>query len=668
MTVFQYLVDLLVSYLPLIVGALPLMSAMVVELGHKRRPWYWIDTWLLALAMLLSGYLLVLTCQGTTWHRALTWFHIPGSNLTLVLSWHTDFTVSVMVSLTTIVNFFTHLYAWVYIQADRRRYSVLMGSFVSAMLSFLMAESLITRFISWELISLGSYLLISFWYQQEAAARSGTRVWLINHIGSMSLLIGILIIGSELGSFDLAELAVLSKDAHRDNNWLVVAKCCLLGGICTKSAQFPWFSWLPNAMTAPIPTSALIHSATLVGAGVYLLVSLVPILDTATLTWAAYLGSITAFMGSCAALAQRHIKQVLAYSTISQLGYAVMVVGVGASGTGLFHLVIHAFCKACLFLCVGAVSHFLLELDKGDNMQHMGGLRKALPGVFCAYLMAAFSLIGIPGLAGSLSKEAIFACTLSWAHQQVLTSGFLGYLVPVLVLLSYSLGIVYMGRQCYLVFMGTPRWSHKPAPSIPYRTPWLMQISMFALALCSLSCWYGPLSGDMRDNWLLQRLTHTHLLPATVPIATTLQQGVTLTSTIMIALGVLFLAIWKWKSPATFLLPPTRLLLHGWYLEELANIVVRGVLYLSRRVAQLDQQINGWVRGIGVGYIALSNLAEWLDRRLLGSIVSLIASVPQYVGKVHRTTQKGNLQYVLLWICIGIGLVFSGIYWFTRGV
>ncbi len=618
--------------------------------------------------MLLSGYLLVLTYQGTTWHRALTWLHIPGSALALVLSWHIDFTVSVMVSLTTIVNFFTHLYALVYIQADRRRYLVLMGSFVSAMLSFLMAESLIARFISWELIGMGSYLLISFWYQQETAARSGTRVWLINHIGSVSLLVGTLIIGSELGSFDLAELAILSKDTHRDNNWLVVAKYCLLGGICTKSAQFPWFSWLPNAMTAPTPTSALMHSATLVGAGVYLLVSLVPILDTATLTWVAYLGGLTAFMGSCTALTQRHIKQVLVYSTISQLGYSVMAVGMGASGAGLFHFVIHAFPKACLFLCVGAVSHFLIQLDKGGSMQHMGGLRKVLPGTFCAYLIAAFSLVGIPGLAGSLSKEVIFTYTLSWAHQQALTNGFSCYLVPVLVFLSSSLGVAYMGRQCYLIFMGTPQWSHKPAPSIPYRTPLLMQISMFALALCSLSCWYGPPVGNTLDNWLLQRLTHTHLLPATVPIAATLQYEAALASTIMIALGVVFLAIWKWRSPTTFFLPPTTLLFHGWYLEKLVSIVGRGVLHLSRLSAHLDQQINGWVYSVGIGYAALGNLANLLDRRLLGGMDTLIASVPRYMGKAHRTTQKGNLQYILLCMCIGIGLLFSGIYWVTRGV
>jgi NADH-quinone oxidoreductase subunit L len=441
----QLLVSLLVNYLPLMVVALPLLAAVVVGLGYQQRPCYWLTTCLLALTMLLGGYLLVLTYYGATWHGALTWLHIPGSPspFRLMLSFYVDFPVALMVSLTTTISFITHLYALAYMQAARQRYFVLTGGFVSAMLGFLMAENLMTRFIGWELIGLGSYLLISFWHQQETAARSGTKVWLINQLGSMGLLIGILIIVSELGSFDLDELAVLSKDAsHHSNGWLIVARYCLLGGVCAKSVQFPWFSWLPSAMTAPIPASALIHTATMVGAGVYLLIGLAPILGTETLTLVAYLGSLTAFMGAYAAVTQQHIKQVLAYSTISQLGYVVMAVGMGASSVGLFHFVTHAFSKACLFLCVGAVSRFLLQPSEASAMQHMGGLRAALPCAFYAYLIAACSLVGIPGFAGALSKEAVLACTLAWAYQQAQTGSYLGFLVPLLSFVSSFLAVV----------------------------------------------------------------------------------------------------------------------------------------------------------------------------------------------------------------------------------
>ena len=449
-----------------------------------------------------------------------------------------------------------------------------------------------------------------------------------------------------------------------------MARCFLLGGVCVKSAQFPWFSWLPSAMTAPTPASALIHTATMVGAGVYLLVGLAPILGIATLTGVAYLGSLTALMGAYAALTQQNIKQVLAYSTISQLGYAVMAVGVGASSIGLFHFVTHAFCKACLFLCIGAVLRFLDQQGEASAMQHMGGLNKALPGTFCAYLIAACSLIGVPGFAGSLSKEAVMACTLAWANQQAQAGSYLGYLVPMLGFFSAFLAVVYMGRQCYLVFMGAPRWLlRKLAPKVPYRTPWFMQISMFTLALCSLFFWYGPLTGGIKNNWLLQRLVHTPLLASTLPVTHTLQYGVTLASVIIMALGLLFLVIWQVRNPATLLFPHNKLALHGWYLDMLVNATARGVLNLSRLTAQFEYLVvSGLVRGISVGYIALSNILGWLDRMLLGGGVLLIASVPRYLGKAHRITQQGNLQHSLLWMFIGIGLLSWGIYWATRSV
>ena len=619
--------------------------------------------------MLLGGSLLVLTYHGATWHGAFTWLYIIGSPISccLKLSFCVDFPVAVMVSLATTINFFTHLYTIAYLQAARQRYVVLTGSFVSAMIAFLMADNLIARFVGWELIGLGSYLFISFWYQQENAAKNSTKTWLINQLGSMCLLIGILIIGVELGSFDLTKLALLPKVAYRSNDWIAVARYCLVGGVLTKSAQFPWFGWLPRAMTAPTPASALIHTATMVGTGVYLLIDLAPILGIAMLTWVAYLGALTAFMGACAALTQQHIKQVLAYSTISQLGYAVMAVGVGASSVGLFHFVTHAFCKACLFLCIGVVSRFMLQQNDANTMQHMGGLHKLLPGTFWTYLMAACSLVGIPGFAGAASKEAVLAYTLAWAHQQNQSGNYLGYLVPTLGFLSSFLGIVYMGRQCYLVFMGTPRWSPKPGKNAPYRTPWLMQLSLFSLALCSLGFWYGPLSGDLQNNWLLQRLASIPCYASTLTVTPTLHHNVAVVSSVIIALGLLLLVVWQRQNSTTLL--RNQLVPHDWYLDRLANIMAKGGLNLSKIAAQFDSLVvNDLVHGVGIGYIILGNIISWLDRNLLEKAVLLVASIPRYIGKAHRTTQQGSLQHTLLWMFIGIGLLFGGIYWVTQGL
>jgi NADH-quinone oxidoreductase subunit L len=671
LSVLQIPTHLLIGYLPLIIGILPLLAAVVAGLSRKQQPRSWLTTCLLALAMLLSGYLLVLTYHGATWRGAFTWLHIIGSPLSccLRLGFCVDFPVAVMISLTTTINFFTHLYALAYMQAASQRYLILTGSFVSAMLAFLVAESLIARFVCWELIGLGSYLFISFWYQQETAAKNSTKTWLINQLGSMSLLIGILIIGSELDSFDLNELATLPKEAYRSNNWIAVARCCLVGGVLTKSAQFPWLNWLPGAMTAPTPASALIHTATMVGTGVYLLIGLAPILGTTALTWVAYLGGLTAFMGACVALTQQHVKQVLAYSTISQLGYAVMAVGVGASSVGLFHFVTHAFCKACLFLCIGVVSRFILQQNDANTMQHMGGLRKTLPGTFLAYLMAACSLVGIPGFAGSSSKEAVLAYTWAWAQQQTQSGSYLGYLVPLLGFLSSFLGIVYMGRQCYLVFMGTPQWSYKPEKNAFYHTPWLMRVSMFALALCSLGFWYEPLSGKLQDNWLLQRLADIPYYASELIITQTLRHNITVVSSVITASGLFFLVVWQIRSPTTVLFPPNQLVWCSGYLDRLASIVAKKGLYLSRIVAQFDSLVvSGLVHSIGTGCIKLGSIINWLDRKLLGGAVLLVALVPSYLGRAHRATQQGNLQDTLLWMFIGVGLLFCGIYWATQGM
>ena len=660
--------ELFINYLPFIVGVLPLLVAVVVALDYRQKPKYLFATLLLALTMLLGAYLMVLTYRGLTWHRVFTWFHQSNSPLSfrLLLSYNVDFPVAVMVGLTTTLNFIVHLYALAYMQTARKRYIVLTGGFVSAMLVFLMAENLWARFIGWELIGLGSYLFISFWYQQEIAAKNFTSTWIINQLGSMSLLIGILLIDSELGHASV--LSELTKDVDSSNNWLAIAKYCLLGGIGIKSVQFPWFGWLSRAMTAPTPASALIHTATVVSAGIYLLIDLVPILDTAMLTWIAYWGSLTAFMGACAASAQQHPKQVLAYSTISQLGYVMMAVGVGASNVGLFHFITHAFCKACLLLCIGAVSRFKLQQNNVNAMKPIGSLSKLMPSTFCAYFLAACSLVGIPGSAGFLSKEAVLACTLSWAYQQAESGSYWGYLVPALGFLSSFLGIIYIGRQCYLVFMDTPRWSYKLAPSISYRTPRLMKSSMIASGLCSLGFWY-ELLGDSQNNWLVYQLAQTPRLASKLVITAKLQQGVAMISISTVALGLLVLITWKLRSSTNLLLPRIKLLLHGWYLNILTSAVARGGLYLSRLMAQFDHLvINGLVRVIGISYLALGNIISWLDQKLLSGTVLLIASIPRYLGKAHGITQQGNLQHSLLWIFLSIGLLWLGIYWITSTV
>lgn len=665
----QILDYLLISYLPLVIGLLPLLAAFVVGLDRKQQLGHWLATCFLALAMFLGGYLCVLAYHDATWHSVFTWSRIPSSAtpFSLILSFRVDFSTAVMVLLTTTLNFIIHLYALAYMREEFRHYMVLTGSFVSTMIGFLAADDFVTCFIGWEIMGWISYLLINFWYQREVAASNGTKVWFIGQLGTMTSLVGILIIGSELGSFDLSTLTRLPWEVYLHNSWLVAAQCCLVGGILIKLAQFPWLNWLSSAMNAPTPASALIHTATMVGAGVYLLVRLGPILAPAMRTGLAYWGGLMAFMGACYAVKQQHMKQVLAYSTISQLGYIVMAVGVRASSVGLFHFVTHAFGKACLFLCVGAVSRFMHQHDESNAMQHMGGLRRVLPSTFYIYVTASLSLVGVPTLAGALSKEAIFAHTLAWANQQAQQGNYFVYLVPLLGFCATFLTVVYVGRQCCLVFMGTPRWAHRPPTSYAtYHTPWLMKISIFVLAMGTLGFWYGP-SGYAKNGWLLHRLEQIPHLASTLPITDTLQHQVALASNATLFLGFIFLIIWATRSPAALLLPRTKLFLGEKAWDQLNNATAQGVLYLSRLVAQFDSWVvNDWMRAIGRGYLMVGNISSWLDRKLIESVILLIAPISRYLNKAHQATQRGSLQNSLLWMFIGIGLLLGGVYWATH--
>ncbi|XWN34904.1 MAG: proton-conducting transporter membrane subunit [Roseivirga sp.] len=631
-------------------GLLPLLTAAVLGLGGQRRGSYWFASLLDALTVLLGYYLLLLTHSGRNLHSSLIGLQIPPSGFNLTWGLHVDFPAAVMVSLTATLSFIINGYAMAYLQIDRRRYRILISIFVSAMLFLLMADNLISLFVGWEMIGVMSYLLISFAYQQPRAAQSGTKAWLIHQLGSILLLIGILRLGQETRHFALSMFLTMAEDTAGDSDWLHLAQWCLLGGACVKSAQWPFFNWLPSAMTAPTPASALIHSATVVGAGIYLLIRIAPGLDAATLTGLAYVGSMTTWLGACAALTQQNTKKVLAYSTISQLGYVVMAIGVGASGAGLYHFVIHALAKASLFLCVGTVSRFLRQQGEKapEDMQRMGGLRQVLPGAFYGYLLAACSLVGVPGFS---SKEAIEAHAWIWAKQQAQAGHFWSYGVPGLGFITSLLTVLYLGRQGYLIFWGPPRWSYSLVPQAIYRTPKWMQVSSAVLL--------GGLIG-LPHSGLLDQLEQIPFL-AVPPISTALHQGLMLVSLLPLAVGLICLTM-RWSTTWAILpLPLVKYWEQGGYLDVFSNAVAKGVLALSQRLAQVDDQlVDGLVRGLGMGYVGLSHTIHWLDRTLLAGAVQFVAAVPRQLGKLHQTTQTGHLQHALLWMFIGIVLLFIG--------
>ncbi len=347
------------------------------------------------------------------------------------------------------VGFLIHLYAMGYMADDERfaRFFIYLNFFILAMLLLVLGDSFVTLFIGWEGVGLASYLLIGFWFDREdelygSYADCGKKAFVVNRIGDVGLLLAMGLIWTTVGTLDFAEAFHALESVPEAP--IVLMCLLLLLAVAGKSAQFPLYVWLPDAMAGPTPVSALIHAATMVTAGIYLMARTHVLWELApgAGTIAAWVGVGTAFMAATMAMVQTDLKKVLAYSTISQLGYMVLGAGVGAFALAIFHLVTHAFFKALLFLSAGSVQHATHELD----MRKLGGLRLKMPHTARNFLIGSLALAGIPPLAGFFSKDAI----LLYAFQHNL--------------LMYALGLVtalataiYIFRAYYLTFMGKPR-------------------------------------------------------------------------------------------------------------------------------------------------------------------------------------------------------------------
>lgn len=552
---------------------------------------------LLCVLLVLGLYCLRLTHTGAVFHSAVPWLADVSAGV------YVDFTAAVMLCATAWVGLMVYLYSMAYMRSTMHpfRYFALLVFAVVAMVGLVVAENLVLLFVGWELVGWASYGLISFERQLPAAAVASTRVWLTNQLGSVSLLAGILLVGIQEGAW---AWPALHAPVGRWTGGL------LLGGVVAKSAQFPLSYWLPAAMVAPAPASALLHAATLVSAGAYLLLRVAGLLEADVLACTAGLGGTTALLSACAAWQQRDIKRMLAYSTASQLGLVVMAVGVGDGGAGLRHLVTHAAAKACLFLCAGAVTRFLQGATglAVTDMRRMGGLRTALPGVFYPYALAAWGLMGLPGSAGFLSKEAILDSTWAWAQQLAHAGQYGGYAVFGLAWGASCLSVGYVARQWWWVFEGTPQWAGGRA-----WLPGLMQLSLVALAVCQIGWWETPSAAAVANALLTAGL----------------------------GLGL------AWAVPQG----------NGWCLDGLSDAVARRVMACARGAAWTERTVVGAVvQGISIGYVTVAHAVHWLDGRLMGAVAG-IAAVPWWLGRLHGLTQQGHWQQTLWWMLMGMGML-----------
>ncbi|WP_332368747.1 NADH-quinone oxidoreductase subunit L [Spirosoma telluris] len=413
----------LLHLLTIVLPALPFAGFLLLAVASRRV------AGILAIALtgmgLVLSIMLAMSLSGQPVTSLADWAVLSGKSFQMSL--RVDSLAALMLILVHFVALLVEIYSISYLHDEPklRRYFAYLQLFIGAMLGIVLAGNLLVMYAFWELVGLASYLLIGFYAERQAASKAAQKAFLMNRVGDIGFLLGIFLTYYHFDTLDFTILATKGAGAIAPT----ALGICLFMGCVGKSAQFPLLTWLPDAMEGPTPVSALLHAATMVAAGIFLLARIHPLLSPDALVFVTLIGTITTVWGGYSALFQTDIKKVLAFSTVSQLGLMVAAMGTGNVSGAMFHLLTHAFFKAGLFLSVGAVIHAVHTQD----MRQMGGLRRVLSTTFIAYTLCAAALAGLPLLSGFLSKEIILGGSFSWAKNQ--TSP-LAYFVPVSLLLS----------------------------------------------------------------------------------------------------------------------------------------------------------------------------------------------------------------------------------------
>ncbi len=480
----------------LLIFLLPLGTFVLLGMFNKRLPrgGDLIGTSVMGICLALSLLLFArawFSEEAVLLNVSFNWLPMYAG-LNLCGGFMVDHLTAVMLVVVTLVSFLVCLFSTKYMEGDIRygRYYACLLLFSTSMLGLVLANNLLFLYMCWELVGLSSYLLIGHWYEKKTASDAAMKAFITTRLGDVGMFIGIMVCYLQVGSLQYADLFAAVENGTLTDMWRTVAGLGLFFGAMGKSAQFPLHVWLPDAMEGPTPVSALIHAATMVAAGVYLTGRLLPLFDAPTLLFIAYIGGITAFFAATIALVQDDIKKVLAYSTVSQLGYMILALGVGGYVSGLFHLTTHAFFKAGLFLGAGAVIH---GMHHEQSMSKYGGLRHKMPITTLCYLLATLALTGFPGFAGFWSKDAILA--------DVLAFSFLNghWFLPLAGFATVFMTAFYMFRQFFLTFTGKPRdqhaYDHAHEVPVPMLIP-LIVLGSLAVVGGGLGGWFGAMNPE----------------------------------------------------------------------------------------------------------------------------------------------------------------------------
>jgi NADH-quinone oxidoreductase subunit L len=625
---------------------LPLISFVIIALfirpfvRPENRIAGYITITAIAAALALSVWALV-TVMGQPKHE----LDVPGINWLTIGNFSfqvgiiMDSLTAIMLVVVTTVSLMVQIYSQGYMHGDPgyHRYYAWMSLFTASMLGLVLASSLLMMYVFWEMVGLCSYLLIGFWFQRPSAANAAKKAFIVTRLGDFGFLAAILILYASTGTFDIVQLRNLAIAGTLAGSVLTWAAIGIFAGAAGKSAQFPLHVWLPDAMEGPTPVSALIHAATMVAAGVFLVARTLPLFEhsAAALTTVAVIGGFTAIFAASMGLVAVDIKRVLAYSTVSQLGYMMLGLAAGGVAIGMFHLFNHAFFKALLFLGAGSVNHATGTFD----MREMGGLRKAMPWTFALFVIASLSLAGIWPLSGFWSKDEVLASAL--AQQPVLF---------VLAMITVFMTAFYMFRVVYLTFTGESRamskHDHAGGHGEPHESPPVMVIPMFILGILAVVSGFWNVGGQfaafMGEGGETQGFldgffgVFMHPLPWISLIVAVLG--------IAMAWAIYYVKAISPEKIAAFFKPVYNLLYNKYWMDTLYEKIIVNLALLGGLFARF----------------------QWFDSSVVDGSVNGVAEVTVESSKAVRRTETGQLQLYALTIGLGVVALIICVFVFGR--
>jgi NADH-quinone oxidoreductase subunit L len=589
-------------------------------------------------AMVLSYVTLfnVIDADGGVAQYTHQWF--TAGDLTVPIGVRVDGLTAVMLVVVTTVAFLVQVYSTGYMQGDPGygRYFAHMCLFTTSMLGLVLADNLFQMFVFWELVGLCSYLLIGFWFHKPSAAAAAKKAFIVTRIGDLGLLAALLLVWTRAGTFDVTAIQEWAASGEVKSTIVTLFALGLFAGAAGKSAQFPLHVWLPDAMEGPTPVSALIHAATMVAAGVYLVARFFPVFEASSdaANVVAWIGAITAILAASIALVQTDLKRVLAYSTVSQLGYMMLSLGALGYVAAIFHLFTHAFFKALLFLGSGSVNHATNTFD----MRKMGGLRKHMPVTYWTFVIGSLSLAGIFPLAGFWSKDEILLD--AWRHDRALWA--IGATVAFMT-------AFYMFRAIFLTFHGTykggePVDHHDPDnhfhgdPAHPHESPWSMKGPLLVLAVPSIAA-----------GWFAYDHMFKDFIEAALPEAghhgSTFEWGIAISSTVIALAGIatayaIYIRRWVESASIRATFAPFALVFERkYFLDDLYETVfVRNIFY------------RGWCR-----------LLEAIDRNVVDGTVNGVGKAARLTSDRLRAIQVGEVQSYGLGVAAGVIVIFIAV-------